>query len=166
MDLNERKEDITPSKVMCVACGSLDVYSEPYRYKQVEKAKVLVRLRKKESSLTTLEVPACQKCFKMFKRWKLYNFFSMFIFIFSLISVVIGVIFLIFYQIFSSLGVPLIGFSFIFVVGSLFVRYAIGKIESNPQNYIFYDNVNEILYVKPKGEINWIHRKVKNFRII
>ena len=47
MKINKKTNRKTDNKLRCIVCGSNEVYSEPYKYKQVEKIKRLVNLRKK-----------------------------------------------------------------------------------------------------------------------
>jgi len=155
----KRKQEIL-NKLRCVACGSLNLYSEPYKFRQVEKIKSLARLRKKSTLIFALDLPICQVCRKKFYKWRVYNITSILIFAIGLISVIIGIFFLIFHQILGDMGVPLIGFGFSFVITGLIVRYVIGKIESNPSNHFFYDFINNDFYVKQKGETNWILYKL------
>ncbi len=143
-------------KLKCVACGSANVYSKPYKYKQVTEKKIFTKFRKKEALLFSLDVPICLVCKKKFHKWTIYNNSSILIFIFGISSVIIGMFFLIFHQIYGNLGVLIIGFGFLFTISSLIFRYIIGKIESNPSNYFFYDFIGKVFYVKPKEEKNWI----------
>ena len=156
MKINEKTNHNTDNKLRCIVCGSNELYSELYKYKQVEKSKSLVNLRKKSNLIFTLEVPTCQECNKKLKKWTLYNRISMGIFILSLTSVITGIFILIFHQIYGDIGVLIIGLSFLFTISSLIFRYIIGKIESNPSNYLFYDFIGKVFYVKPKEEQIWI----------
>ena len=156
MKINKKTNRKTDNKLRCIVCGSNEVYSEPYKYKQVEIIKNLVSLRKKSNLIFTLEVPTCQECNTKLKKWTLYNRISMGIFILSLTSVITGIFFLIFHHIYGDIGVPIIGFGFLFIMSSLILRYIIGKIESNPSNYFFYDFIGKVFYMKPKEEKNWI----------
>ncbi len=156
MGINGKKKHLILNKLKCVACSSTNVYSEPYKYKQVEKIKALAKLRKNSTLKFTLDVPICQGCRKNFYKWTIYSNTSMLIFVLGLTIVLIGIFFLIFHQILGDKGVPLISFGFFFVITGLIVRYVIGKIDSNPSNYFFYDFFNNSFYVKPKGETDWI----------
>ena len=160
MSSDEKKKHAILTKLKCVACGSTNVYSEPYKYKQIEKIKVLAKLRKNSTIIFTLDVPICQGCRKKFSKWRIYNNTSILIFILGLTNVIIGIFFLIFHQILGDRGVVLIGLGFIFIITGLIVRYIIGKIGSNPSNYFFYDFFNNDFYMKPNGESNWILYKI------
>ncbi|MFX1304570.1 MAG: hypothetical protein ACFFBV_05680 [Promethearchaeota archaeon] len=160
MDINGKKKQLILNKLKCVACGSANVYLEPYKYKQVEKIKTLKKFRKNSPLKFKLDLPICQGCRKNFYRWKIYNNTSMLIFVFGLISVLTGIFFLISHRILGDIGVPLIVFGFFFVATGLIVRYVIGKIDSNPSNYFFYDFINNDFYVKQKGETDWILYKL------
>ena len=160
MSSDEKKKHAILTKLKCVACGSIDVYSEPYKYKQTEKMKALAKLRKNSTIIFTLDVPICQDCRKKFFKWTIYNKASILIFILGLTSVIIGIFFLIFHQILGDRGVLLIGLGFIFIIIGLIIRYIIGKIDSNPSNYFFYDFFNNDFYVKLKGETDWILYKI------
>lgn len=156
MKINKKTNHKTDNILRCIVCGSNEVYSEPYKYKQVEIIKNLVSLRKKSNLIFTLEVPTCQECNTKLKKWTLYNRISMGIFILSLTSVITGIFFLIFHQVYGDIGVPIIGFGFLFTITSLIFRYIIGKNGSNPSNYFFYDFTGKVFYVKPKEENDWI----------
>ncbi|UCD02161.1 MAG: hypothetical protein JSV23_03865 [Promethearchaeota archaeon] len=165
MSINEKKKQEFIDKLKCVACNSKNVYPEPYKYKQVEKIKILARIRKNSTLVFTLDLPICIVCKKKFFKWRFYNYPSILIFVLGVLTIVIGILFLIFHQIFGERGVPLISFGFVFVIIGLVVRYIIGKIDSNPRNHFFYDFINTDFYVKPEGESNWILYKLwlKNF---
>ncbi|NVM38333.1 MAG: hypothetical protein HWN81_22250 [Candidatus Lokiarchaeota archaeon] len=156
MTHKEKEKPEILEKLKCAACGSTNVYSKPYKYKQVAKEKILRKFRRKEAFLFSLDVPICLVCKKKFHKWTIYNNLSILIFIFGISSVTLGIFFLIFHQIFGDIGIQIINFGFLFTVSSLIFRYIIGKIESNPNNYFFYDFVGKVFYVKPREDKDWI----------
>jgi len=156
MDTNEKIKQKIINGLKCVACGSSNVYSEPYKFTQIEKFKSLINLRGKKSVTFKLKIPTCKECYKKFLMWKIYDIISLCVFVLSMLSVTIGIFFLFFHQFIGEKGVLLIGFGFLFIILSLIIRYLIGKIDSNPNNYFFYDFSNQVFYVKQKGQSNWI----------
>lgn len=156
MTNEEKKNSENLTKLKCIACGSKYAYSKLYKYRQVAEKKIFTKFKKKESSLFSLDVPICLLCKKRFHKWTFYNNSSRIIFIFGIASVIFGIFFLILHQIFEDIGVPTILFGFLFIISSLVFRYIIGRIESNPNNYFFYDFVGMVFYVKPKEEKDWI----------
>ncbi|MFX1418467.1 MAG: hypothetical protein ACFE9N_06055 [Promethearchaeota archaeon] len=156
MGPNEKQRQKNIIGLKCAACGSSNVYLEPYKYTQNENFKSVINLRRRKSRTFKIQVPICKECFKKFLVWKIYDKISLFLFVLSLLSVIIGIFFLFFYQLIGEEGVLLIGFGFLFIIISLGVRFLLGKINSNPNNYFFYDFLNEIFYLKPSREKSWI----------
>ncbi|MFW9987671.1 MAG: hypothetical protein ACFFC3_03365 [Candidatus Odinarchaeota archaeon] len=143
-------------KLICLACGSKDVYSKPYKYKQLPEKKLLTKFRNKRALKFLLDVPICFNCNKKFHKWKTYIIFSILIFIIGILGVIIGIFYLILHQIFGDLGVKIIGIGFLVIISSIISRYILGKIEFNPNNYFFYDFVGRVFYVKPSEKKDWI----------
>ncbi len=156
MPIKEKKKQTLLTKLKCVVCSSRNVYLEQYQYKQTVRIKALAKLRKNSKFIFTMESPICQACKKKFYKWRIFNIISILIFVLGLTSLITGIFFLFFHQIFGDSGVPIIGFGFFFTLTSLTFRYVLGKIESNPSNYFFYDSLGKIFYVKPKEETDWI----------
>jgi len=66
----------------------------------------------------------------------------------------------------NNIGVQIISFGFLFLISSLIFRYILGRIESSPNNYFFYDFIGKIFYIKPRQEKNWILYNLRNKTII
>jgi len=156
MDIKKKKKYEKSSKLQCVVCGSPEIYSEPYKYKQNEKSKLFASAKRGSAFNITLEVPTCLMCRKIFHRWNLYNLGSNGIYILGLVSVIIGICFLIFHQFMGNKGVPLLGFGFLIVIVGLILRYVVGKVGSNPSYYFFYDFLSNSFYIRSKRDENWI----------
>ena len=156
MGIDEKKNQEILSKVRCVVCYSGDNNPELYIYKQTEKSNFIRKLKKRDNLTFRLEVPTCQECRKKFHKWRRYNLWSNGFYVLGLVTVILGIFFLVFHQVLGDTGVPLLGVGFLLVVYSLFLRYLIGKINSNPSHYFFYDFSGNSFYIKPKGENDWI----------
>jgi len=144
----------------CVVCSSEEVSSDFYVYKQAEKS-IFNRLKNRRDSYRFREViPTCKVCVKEFHRWKLYNLLSNVVYGLGIVTIIIGICFLIFHQLVGDRGVPLLGVGFLIVIWDLIFRFIIGKINSNPNNYFFYDFLNGNFYIKPRGESDWIKYEV------
>ncbi|MBA7709870.1 hypothetical protein ES703_118796 [subsurface metagenome] len=156
MAFNEKKKQAILTRLKCVVCSTRNVFLEQYQYKQTVRIKTLANLRKNSKFIFTMESPICQACKKKFYKWRIFNIISILIFVLGLTSLITGIFFLFFHQILGDSGVPIIGFGFLFTLTSLTFRYILGKIESNPSNYFFYDSQGKIFYVKPKEETDWI----------
>ncbi len=155
MPIKEKKKQTLLTKLKCVVCTSRNNL-EQYQYKQSVKMKTLTKLGDSSNFKYTMELPICQICKKKFFKWRIYNISSILIFGLGLTSLITGILSLIFHQILGDSGVPIIGFGFFFTLTSLIFRYLIGKIESNPSNYFFYDFIGKVFYVRPKEETDWI----------
>lgn len=156
MDIKEKEKPEILSNLRCVVCCSGETSSEIYIYKQVEKSVFFSMFNKSENLHITLEIPACRVCRKQFHKWGSYNLWSNSIYLLGLVTVILGIFFLIFHQLMGDRGVLLLGVGFLIVVNGLILRYVIGKINSNPNNYFFYDFLSRNFYIKPKGESDWI----------
>ena len=156
MGIDQKKSQDILHKLRCAVCCSGEIYSEPYEYKQVEKIILFRSLRSRDNFSKTIKVHTCEKCRNQFRRWKIYNLSSNVIFLLGLTCVVLGIFFLIFHQVMGDRGIPLIIIGFLLVAYTLTLRYIIGKISSNPSNYFFYDFSNNMFYIKPEGEIEWM----------
>ncbi len=139
-------------KLKCLVCGSKDVYSKPYKYKQLPDKKLLTKFRNKRALKFLLDIPICLNCIKKFHKWKIYIILSLLIFIIGILDVIIGIFYLILHQIFEDLGIKIIDIGFLVIISSIISRYILRKIESNPNNYFFYDFVSRVFYVKPIEE--------------
>ena len=165
MDKKEKKRPEILGNLQCVVCCSGEIHSEIYIYKRVEKSVFYRMFNKSENLRITLEIPVCTACWKQFHKWRSYNLWSNGIYLLGLVTVVLGIFFLILHQFMGDRGVPLLGVGFLIVICGLILRYIIGKINSSPGNYFFYDFLSKTFYIKPKGEIDWILYEVwiKNF---
>ena len=115
MDPSNRQIHKNKIGLKCVACGSSNVHSVPYKYIQNENYKSIINLRRKKSNNFKIKVPICKECYKKFLIWKIYDNISLFLFVISLLSVIIGIFFLFFHQLLGEVGVLLIGFGFLFI---------------------------------------------------
>lgn len=140
----------------CLVCGSKDVSSKPYKYKQLPEKKLLTKFRNKRALKFLLDIPICLNCIKKFHKWKIYIIISLLIFIIGILGVIIGIFYIILHQIFEDLGVKIISIGFLVIISSIISRFILKKIESNPNNYFFYDFVGRVFYVKPSEEKDWI----------
>ena len=156
MDIDEKKNQEILSKVQCVVCYSGDTYPELYIYKQTEKSNFIRKLKKRDNLTFRLEVPTCQDCRKKFHKWRWYNIWSNGVYVLGLATVILGIFFLIFHQVLGDRGIPLLGIGFLLIIFSLVLRFIIGKIRSNPNQYFFYDFSGNNFYIKPIGENDWI----------
>ncbi len=165
MDKKQKERPGILSNLRCVVCCSGEIHSEIYIFKRVEKS-VFYRMFNKSGNLRiTLEIPTCTTCRKQFHKWRSYNLWSNGIYLLGLVTVGLGIFFLIFHQFMEDTGVLLLGVGFLIVICGLILRYIIGKINSNPSNYFFYDFLSRNFYIKPKGESDWILYEIwlKNF---
>ena len=156
MNVSEKKKQELLGKKRCVVCYSEEVNPDLYLYKQVEKSRFIRRGSGSEKFWFKVELPTCKVCGKQFYRWKSYNLWSNFIYGLGVITIIIGICFLIFHELMGDMGIPLLGVGFLVVILVLIMRYLIGKMNSNPSNYFFYDFLNKNFYIKPKGELDWI----------
>ncbi len=156
MDKKEKERPEILSKQKCVVCYSEEVSPDLYLYKQGEKSRIIRIGNRREKYKFKEEVPTCKVCGKQFYRWESYNLWSNVIYGLGLVTIILGICFLIFYELMGDRGVPLLGVGFLIVIPSLILRYIIGKMKFNPSNYFFYDFLNKIFYIKPKGELDWI----------
>ncbi|MFX1365779.1 MAG: hypothetical protein ACFFCE_02980 [Promethearchaeota archaeon] len=161
----ENKEKEVPEilkKFKCLVCGTVNAYSKPYKYKQLAERKLLKKIRNKEVLRFLFEVPICFNCKNKFYKWKIYLYISISSFTIGIFNVIFGIFCLVFHQIFEDLGIKIIIIGFLIIFSSLIFRYLIGRIETSPTNYFFYDFRSKIFYVKPSEENDWIPYSIWN----
>ncbi len=149
------KPEILDNK-KCVLCSSEEVSSNLYLYKQAEKSNFKRRGNRRNRFRFKEEISTCKACEKQLYKWNAYNLLSNIIYGLGIVTIILGICFLIFHQLMGDRGVPLLGIGFFIVIGDLILRYIIGKMNSNPNNYFFYDFMSNNFYIKPKGELNWL----------
>ncbi|MFX1503027.1 MAG: hypothetical protein ACFFDH_18850 [Promethearchaeota archaeon] len=162
MTNKEKEETEILKKIKCLVCGSINAYSKPYTYTQVAERKILKKIRNKEVLWFSFKVPICLNCKNKFYKWKIYLYISISSFTIGILNIIFGIFCLVFHQLFEDLGIKIIIPGFLIIFFSLIFRYLIGRIESSPNNYFFYDFRSKIFYVKPSEENDWIPYSIWN----
>lgn len=160
MSIIKKKKQEKSHKSRCLICGSVQIHSELYKYKQIERTKLFGSAKRGSAISIKIEIPTCQNCKKKFHKWNLINLGSNLIYALGLVNVIIAIFFMFFYRFMGEIGLPLLGFGFLIIITGLILRYIIGKIRSNPSNYFFYDFLGKTFYIRPKKEEDWIQYKL------